>query len=191
MKKVLALVLALAMAFAVCVPAFAEVTKVDGKWEVKDNVSQTDPVKAQIHTTKELPTGEYAYEISIPADTVIKWGTKYTAFTYDIVKTQLPAGKRLQLQVKSDNLATLGSPRKLTSEATTDTIPYNYSKYDAETNTYTVVDNLSYTTTKEVITDLQPRSFYITIDDWKVALAEYKDTLNFVIDIVDAPVVEP
>lgn len=72
MKKVLALVLALVMAFAVCVPVFAEVTNNGTTITVKDNVSQTDPVKAKIHTTDELPTGTYAYEISIPADTEIK-----------------------------------------------------------------------------------------------------------------------
>lgn len=193
MKKVLALVLALVMAFAVCVPAFAEVTQVDGKWEVKDNESQTDPVKAKIHTTKELPTGEYAYEISIPADTVIKWSANETKFDYSIIKTQLEAGKRLQIAVKSQYLADHPTEqRSLTSaEAPGYKIPYTYGKLNAD-GKYDPVDSLSYTTTSEV-TGLISRSFSINItnDDWKVALATYEDHLNFVIDIVDAPVVEP
>lgn len=193
MKKVLALVLALAMAFAVCVPAFAEVTKVDGKWEVKDNVSQTDPVKAKIHTTKELPTGTYAYEISIPADTEIKWGATETSFNYEIIKTQLEAGKRLQIAVKSQYLADHPTEQRSLTSATAPgyAIPYTYGKSNDD-GSYTPVDSLSYTTEKEV-TGLNQRSFSINIttDAWKVPLATYEDQLNFVIDIVDAPVVEP
>lgn len=194
MKKVLALVLALAMAFAVCVPAFAEVTNNGTTITVKDNVSQTDPVKAKIHTTDELPTGTYSYEISIPADTEIKWAANQTKFEYSIIKTQLDAGKRLQIAVKSQYLADHPTEqRSLTSAAAPGyKIPYTYGKINAE-GTYDPVDSLSYTTTSEVTTNLISRSFSINITDaaWQVPLATYEDHLNFVIDIVDAPVVEP
>lgn len=188
MKKVLALVLALAMAFAVCVPAFAEV-KIQG---TMTDVHKT--AQATIKTTKELPTGEYAYEITIPSDTVIPFGeTKGTVFSYQINKTQLEVGKRLQIAVKSQYLAEHPTEqRSLTSAAAPEyKIPYTYGKLNAE-GKYDPVDSLSYTTTSEV-TDLISRSFSIKIASaaWNVPLAEYQDTLNFVIDIVDAPVVEP
>lgn len=187
MKKALALVLALVMALAVCVPAFAEV-KIQGTMAESHKEAQ-----AKIHTTNELPTGTYAYEISIPADTEITWGAEQTAFTYQIIKTQLEAGKRLQLAVKSQYLAEHpDEQRSLTSaEAAGYKIPYTYGKQISEGN-YETVDSLSYTTTSEV-TGLITRTFAIEIAtaSWNVPLATYEDRLNFVIDIVDAPVVEP
>lgn len=183
MKKLLALVLALVMMFAVCVPAFALVETKDNKTTVRDNYSQKDPVPAKLHTNTELPEGKYAYVIEIPADTEIKWGDDNTEFTYRIVKTQLNAGQRLRVNVTSAD-----NDSNLTSEASTAKIPYIFTRYNADTDEYSPVANLNYQTDKEVITTARPRTFFITIatDAWNVPLAEYTDILNFQIDIVDA-----
>lgn len=200
MKKLLALVLALVMMFAVCVPAFAAVTtegvEPNQIKRVTGAKGEKQTVQADLHTSNELPAGEYVYEITIPADTEIAWDAEQTEFTYRIIRTQLAAGKRLQVAVKSENFKNTGV-RKLTSDTTAEYIPYTYSRYDAVVDEYVGVDDLSYTTNKEVITAQIPRSFFITIDKaagaWNVPLDTYKDQLNFVIDIVDAEVapVEP
>lgn len=178
MKKLLAIVLALVMMFAVCVPAFATT--------VRGNESQANPVEATIKTNTELPEGTYAYVVEIPSTTVIPWANDYTEFTYRIMKTQLDAGKRLQVKVASSDDKSV-----LESEATSATIPYSFSRLvNADPAEYEAVENLSYTTTREVITTAIPRTFYITIaaNAWNVPLAEYADVLNFQIDIVDAEV---
>lgn len=184
MKKLLALVLALVMMFAVCVPAFAVVETKNNVTTVKDNYSQKEAVEAKLHTNTELPEGEYAYTVEIPADTVITWGDPYTEFKYRIVKTQLNAGQRLRINVTSAD-----NDSSLTSEATGATIPYYFSRLvNPDTDEYVAVDTLSYTTDKEVITIPRLRTFYISIAaaSWNVPLAEYTDILNFQIDIIDA-----
>lgn len=185
MKKLLALVLALVMMFAVCVPVFAVVETKNNVTTVKDNNTQKEAVPAKIHTNTELPAGEYAYILEIPADTEIKWDNKdsHTRFEYRIISTQLNAGQRLRVNVMSED-----GVSELTSEASTAKIPYTFTRYNADADEYTPVANLNYTTDREVITTARPRTFYISIAaaSWNVPLAEYTDILNFQIDIIDA-----
>lgn len=190
MKKLLAVVLALVMMFAVCVPAFAAVTNNGNNIVVtgEENELQQE-AKAHVYTTDELPSGDHAYTVTIPAETEITWKTEYTPFTYTVA-AQLPLGKRLQLAVKSVNLDQLGAPRRMTNAGTTSYIPYTYAKPTSTEGVYEEADSLSYTTTTEVLKST-PRTFYLHIQDadWtNVPVAQYEDQLTFVIDIVDAPV---
>lgn len=190
MKKLLAVVLALVMMFAVCVPAFATVTTNGNNIVVtgEENEPQQE-ANAYVYTTDELPAGDHAYTVTIPAETPITWKSEYTPFTYTVA-AQLPLGKRLQLAVKSENLKNLGEPRRLTNAATDSYIPYTYAKPTGTEGVYQEVDSLSYTTDTEVLRST-PRTFYLHILDtaWTdIPVAQYEDHLTFVIDIVDAPV---
>lgn len=190
MKKLLAVVLALVMMFAVCVPAFATVTNNGNSIVItgEENEPQQE-AKAHVYTTDELPTGDHAYTVTIPAETEIIWKTEYTPFTYTVA-AQLPLGKRLQIAVKSVNLDQLGAPRRLTNAGTESYIPYTYAKPTGVEGSYEEADSLSYTTTTEVLNST-PRTFYLHIQnaDWtNIPVAQYEDHLTFVIDIVDAPV---
>lgn len=168
MKKIFAIVLALVMLFAVCVPAFATT--------ITDQ-SASQEATADIYTSTELPGDQFAYTVTIPASLEIPWSSEKTSLQYG-VKTQLALGKRLQVTVES-----VGE-QKLTNANTAVALPYTFSNSNDE-----LVDTLSYTTPREVYTTNRTFNIDIKEDDWnKTPVARYADTLTFTIAVIDAPV---
>lgn len=168
MKKLFAVVLTLVMLFAVCVPAFAATITDESAEQSAD---------ALIYTSTETPDTFKAYTVTIPASLVIPWSSEKTAFTYG-VKTQLELGKRLQVTVESVG------PLELSNDETSIVIPYTFSNSNDEG-----VENLSYTTSREVVTTNRTFNIDILESDWnKAPVARYEDTLTFTIDVIDAPV---
>ncbi len=92
MKKILSIALALAMMFAVCIPAFA------ADLSVKDTDSGNVEIKTS--TQKEDGTDGDWYIVTIPADTTISWGAASTTLNYS-AETHLLYGKTLDVTVTS------------------------------------------------------------------------------------------
>lgn len=185
MKKILALILSVVMMFAVCVPAFAEyLPNASGNWIVNDTqpevIDGKQKVQTNISTTTEKQDGTNgaSYTVTIPATITIPWEKTSHTFTYNI-KTQLEAGKRLAISAVSAS-----GEKELVDEAG-NKLPYIFTKTVGDENTS--VENLSYTTTKEVVE--LPRTFNIDIAeaDWKnVPVNVYTGQLTFEVSIVDA-----
>lgn len=160
MKKTLALVLALVMAFAMMIPAFADLTAPG---------SGTTIVK----TTMTDEHGESAekFTVSIPADTEIAWGAENTELTYS-VESHLGYGKSLQIDVAGDNEMTYQA-----SDADSFALPYALSGDTAFTSAGPVI----YPAADKTI------SVDITADDWNQAVVgQYEDILTFTVDVLGA-----
>ena len=175
MKKIIALALALVMMFAVCVPAFAaDVTINDNQPEIVEGKQTGD---SRVYTSTETDPTFVSYQVTIPAETPIKWGATKTLFSYH-VKTQLELGKRLALSATSQN-----GEQALKNASTDKTLPYTFS----QTNGGAVIDTLNYTTDNEIVDT--NRTFNIDIADtaWQAApIAEYEDFLTFTVEVVNA-----
>lgn len=171
MKKLFAVVLTLVMLFAVCVPAFATT--------ITDQ-SASQEATADIYTSTETPDDFKAYTVTIPASLEIPWSSEKTAFTYGI-KTQLEMGKRLQILV-----GCVGD-QKLTNANTSIVLPYTFSNSNDEG-----LENLSYTTSREVVTTNRTFNIDISEEDWnKAPVARYADILTFTIAVIDAEPATP
>ena len=95
MKKVISVLMAVAMLAALMVPAFA-LTEADG-----NPASDTAEVKTNYDNLEA--TGGY-YTVTYPAETTIAWGTEDTTIKYT-VSTQLVPTATLNVTVKQDNAA--------------------------------------------------------------------------------------
>ena len=175
MKKIIALAVALVMMFAVCVPAFAaDVIINDNQPEIVEGKQTGD---SRVYTSTETDPAFVSYQVTIPAETQIKWGATKTLFSYG-VKTHLNLGKRLAITCVGQN-----GEQALRNASTDKFLPYTFSK----TNGGTDLETLSYTTENEIV-DMN-RTFNIDIADadWQAApIAEYQDYLTFTVEVVDA-----
>ena len=156
MKKILSIVLALTMMFAVCVPAFA------ADLSAKD--SDASDVIISTKTTKEDGSDGDWYIVTIPADTVIAWGAEATELKYS-AETHLLYGKTLDVDVTSADYIMSYAPE---AGVTLD-LAFSLAG-DTDVNfatvTYPAVE-------KSVVVN-------ITENDWNNAVvAEYADTLTF------------
>lgn len=95
MKKVISVLMAVAMLAALMVPAFA-LTEADG-----NPASDTAEVKTNYDNLEA--TGGY-YTVTYPAETTIAWGTEDTTIQYNVT-TQLVPTATLNVTVKQDNAA--------------------------------------------------------------------------------------
>lgn len=95
MKKVISVLMAIAMLAALMVPAFA-LTEADG-----NPASGTADVKTNYDNLEA--TGGY-YTVTYPAETTIAWGTEDTTIQYNVT-TQLVPTATLNVTVKQDNAA--------------------------------------------------------------------------------------
>lgn len=95
MKKVISVLMAVAMLAALMVPAFA-LTEADG-----NPASDTAEVKTNYDNLEA--TGGY-YTVTYPAETTIAWGTVDTTIKYN-VSTQLIPTATLTVTVAQDNAA--------------------------------------------------------------------------------------
>ena len=96
MKKVISVLLAVAMLAALMVPAFALDKTLD-----ENTNSDTAEVKTNYDNLEA--TGGY-YTVTYPAETTIAWGTVDTTIQYNVT-TQLIPTATLNVTVKQDNAA--------------------------------------------------------------------------------------
>lgn len=157
MKKIVSVLLAVMMLFAVTVPAFAgEIT------EESSPASGSTPVKTNYDDLEA--SGGY-YTVTYPAVIDVKWGAEQTAETYD-VETQLIPGATLNVTVASVNSAmkNAGGTQQLPYTVTGDTNAEGIAAFASETKTIQI---------------------NVTAADWEnVPIEEYTDNLTFEAEVV-------
>ena len=157
MKKILSIVLAVLMLASCSSMAFAvTITQETAKPQEADVTVQTTLIGSDMPATGE-------YEITIPADTSIVWGSSDAAVMDYTVKSQLALGAKLTVKV-------VASSDKLVCAAdTTKTLAYESTGLD-EVKEYGEINN-------NVVVPVT-----ITVPDWtNVPVTEYATTLTYTV----------
>lgn len=158
MKKVLSVLLAVAMLAALMVPAFA----LDQDTPSGDTIVKTS-------TTMEDGKDARRYAVTIPADTTITWGAESTALEGYTAEAHLAYGEVLTVSVAGSGKMTYSPEDGVTLE-----LPYTLEGDTAYESTGAVV---------YPVADLA-LSVNIAADDWNAAVVgEYQDTLTFTAEI--------
>lgn len=157
MKKVISVLMAVAMLAALMVPAFA-LTEADG-----NPASDTAEVKTNYDNLEA--TGGY-YTVTYPAETTIAWGTVDTTIKYN-VSTQLIPTATLTVTVAQDNAAMKSA--------------------DETELPYTLSGDTEVTGIAPFVSEEKSLNINITDANWKsVPVDDYSDTLTFTASIVTA-----
>lgn len=159
MKKIISIALALVMMFAICVPAFAADKTITN--------TAPDAQDAVIKTSTTGATGSYT--VTIPAETVIAWGTESTNLQYK-VSAQLEPNKALKVTAAAkDGVYTMTDANGLTLA-------------------YTLGDATYTTTANTVVTDeAKTLTVNVAANDWNNAvISEYSGYLTFTAEVVTA-----
>ena len=155
MKKVISVLMAVAMLAALMVPAFA-LTEADG-----NPASGTADVKTNYDNLEA--TGGY-YTVTFPAETKIAWGTVDTTIKYN-VSTQLIPTATLTVTVAQDNAAMKSA--------------------DETELPYTLSGDTEVTGIAPFVSEEKSLNINITDANWKsVPVDDYSDTLTFPASIV-------
>ncbi len=160
MKKVLSILLAATLIFAVCVPAFAA--------ELTEKPSQSGDVIIKTSTDDENGDDAAKYVVTIPADTVIPWGQTATDVSYT-VESHLTRANVVKVTVA-------GSGEMATAD-------------DAYTLAYALDGATEYTADAPVVypAATQTLNVLITADAWNYAVVEeYSDVLTYTAELVAA-----
>lgn len=159
MKKVVSVLMAVAMLAALMVPAFA----------LDQNTPKGDVI---VKTDTEMADGQDArrYTVTIPADTVIAWGAEKTDLTGYTAEAHLAYGEKLSVTVSGN-----GNMVYEPEAGTTLALPY------------TLEGDTAYESAGPVVYPVATLalSVNITADDWNAAVVgEYQDTLTFTATIL-------
>lgn len=158
MKKVISMLMTVAMLAALMVPAFA----LDQNTPSGDTIVKTS-------TTMEGGQDARRYTVTIPADTVIPWGAGVTKLTGYTAEAHLAYGEKLSVTVAGSGNMTYSPEAGVTLE-----LPY------------TLEGNTAYVSAGPVVYPVAnlALSVNITADDWNEAVVgAYQDTLNFTAEI--------
>lgn len=167
MKKALSVLVALMMLVALCVPAFAADIVADG---TGDTIIKTSTLK-DTDGDGVGDTDAEGFKVTIPADTVIPWGTEATDVSY-MVEAHLARGKAV-------SVAVTGSGTMKTADAVYE-IPY---ALDGTAN-FVAANPWVYDTVNDTGVT-QPLTVQIAADDWNTAVVEaYQDTLTYTVSVV-------
>ncbi len=167
MKKALSVLVALMMLVAFCVPAFAADIVADG---TGDTIIKTSTLK-DTNGDGVGDTDAEGFKVTIPADTVIPWGTEATDVSY-MVEAHLARGKAV-------SVAVTGSGTMKTADAVYE-IPYTL---DGTAN-FVAANPWVYDTVNDTGVT-QPLTVQIAADDWNTAVVEaYQDTLTYTVSVV-------
>ena len=164
MKKILAVVMALTMLFALCVPAFAG-TITEGT---------PDPKEAVVPVKTTYSTGDESFTVTYPASMEIPWGTLVddanAAFDYSVV-SQLQTGKTITVAVTPTN--------PVMTSAASETLKYDLKGDVNVTTTAAVVAAGAFNKTVKVD---------VAQSAWDAAaINEYTDTVTFAVTVNAAP----
>lgn len=158
MKKVISVLMAVAMLAALMVPAFAVDKTLD-----ENTASDTAEVKTNYDNLEA--TGGY-YTVTFPAETTIAWGTVDTTIKYTI-STQLIPTATLTVTVAQDNAAMKSA--------------------DETELPYTLSGDTEVTGIAPFVSEEKSLNINITDANWKsVPVDDYSDTLTFTASIVTA-----
>lgn len=158
MKKVISVLMAVAMLAALMVPAFALDKTLD-----ENTKSDTAEVKTNYDNLEA--TGGY-YTVTFPAETTIAWGTVDTTIKYN-VSTQLIPTATLTVTVAQDNAAMKSA--------------------DETELPYTLSGDTEVTGIAPFVSEEKSLNINITDANWKsVPVDDYSDTLTFTASIVTA-----
>ena len=158
MKKVISVLMAVAMLAALMVPAFAVDKTLD-----ENTASDTAEVKTNYDNLEA--TGGY-YTVTFPAETTIAWGTVDTTIKYN-VSTQLIPTATLTVTVAQDNAAMKSA--------------------DETELPYTLSGDTEVTGIAPFVSEEKSLNINITDANWKsVPVDDYSDTLTFTASIVTA-----
>ena len=158
MKKVISVLMAVAMLAALMVPAFAVDKTLD-----ENTASDTAEVKTNYDNLEA--TGGY-YTVTFPAETTIAWGTVDTTIKYN-VSTQLIPTATLKVTVAQDNAAMKSA--------------------DETELPYTLSGDTEVTGIAPFVSEDKSLNINITDANWKsVPVDDYSDTLTFTASIVTA-----
>ena len=154
MKKVISMLMTVAMLAALMVPAFA----------LDQNTPKGDTI---VKTSTTMAGGQDArrYTVTIPADTVIAWGAEKTELTGYTAEAHLAYGEKLSVTVSGN-----GNMVYEPEAGTTLALPY------------TLEGDTAYESAGPVVYPVATLalSVNITADDWNEAVVgEYQDTLTF------------
>lgn len=177
MKKLLSVLLAVSLLFAVSVPAFAVINQDAPAPDAEGKQSESARVYTNIENVPET------YKVSIPAETPITWGETSTPLYYK-VESQLKSGRSLSVTIVGTNAQANGK-NTLKLVDGDKTIPYTFSRGEGAA-TEENLTALSYTPNVEVLST-QNRSFNVDVAtaDWDAAaLGTYEDYLTFTVEIV-------
>lgn len=154
MKKVISMLMTVAMLAALMVPAFA----------LDQNTPKGDTI-VKTSTTMEGGQDARRYTVTIPADTVITWGAEKTDLTGYTAEAHLAYGEKLSVTVSGN-----GNMVYEPEAGTTLALPY------------TLEGDTAYESAGPVVYPVATLalSVNITADDWNAAVVgEYQDTLTF------------
>ena len=158
MKKVISVLMAVAMLAALMVPAFAVDKTLD-----ENTASDTAEVKTNYDNLEA--TGGY-YTVTFPAETTIAWGTVDTTIKYN-VSTQLIPTATLKVTVAQDNAAMKSA--------------------DETELPYTLSGDTEVTGIAPFVSEEKSLNINITDANWKsVPVDDYSGTLTFTASIVTA-----
>ena len=158
MKKVISVLMAVAMLAALMVPAFA----VD---KTLDENTKSDTAEVKTNYDNLEATGGY-YTVTFPAETTIAWGTEDTTIKYN-VSTQLIPTATLTVTVAQDNAAMKSA--------------------DETELPYTLSGDTEVTGIAPFVSEEKSLNINITDANWKsVPVDDYSDTLTFTASIVTA-----
>ena len=167
MKKVLSVLVALTMLAALCIPAFAADIVAEG---TGDTIIKTSTLK-DTDGDGVGDTDAEGFKVTIPADTVIPWGTAETDVSY-MVEAHLARGKAISVAVSgSGTMKTVDGVYEIpyTLDGTTNFVATNPWVYDTVNDTGVT----------------QPLTVQIAADDWNTAVVEaYQDTLTYTVSAV-------
>lgn len=158
MKKVVSVLMTVAMLAALMVPAFA----------LDQNTPKGDTI-VKTGTTMEDGKDARRYAVTIPADTTITWGAESTALEGYTAEAHLAYGEKLSVTVAGSGNMTYSPEAGVTLE-----LPY------------TLEGNTAYVSAGPVVYPVAnlALSVNITADDWNQAVVgEYQDTLTFTAEI--------
>ncbi|MGN0520781.1 MAG: hypothetical protein ACI4LB_08590 [Candidatus Fimenecus sp.] len=169
MKKILAVLLALTMLFALCVPAFAATGTID------ENTA--DPKEAVVPVKTTYSASDESFTVTYPASMEIPWGTLVddasAAFDYSVV-SQLQTGKTITVTVTPTNPA-----NPVMTSAASETLAYALAGDVNVTTTAAVVAAGAFTKTVQVD---------VAQSAWDAAaINEYTDNVTFAVTVNAAP----
>ncbi len=158
MKKVVSVLMTVAMLAALMVPAFA----------LDQNTPKGDTI-VKTGTTMEDGKDARRYAVTIPADTTITWGAEKTDLTGYTAEAHLAYGEKLSVTVAGSGNMTYSPEAGVTLE-----LPY------------TLEGDTAYVSAGPVVYPVAnlALSVNITADDWNQAVVgAYQDTLTFIAEI--------
>lgn len=110
MKKIISVVLAVVMLFAVCVPAFAAGTQEINK-DTPVPVGNKQEATADVFTkTTKDGKDAYTYSVTMPAEIAIEWGDTNAYDASYTVTSQLLLGAKLVVGVAANNSGQMTNP---------------------------------------------------------------------------------